>query len=549
MPPLQFQLALTGNFAAALGPVNRTLGETDRNLEKARRNVRAFESQLGGLQAGAGGFGFNLSALFQGGSLFTLDLAQAVHLAVDAVKALVGAMAELGKEIVKTAAEAQDLNLAVQLDVGERGAGAVQQLADSFANTRFDDDEIRRSLLPLLEQGVTDTALLDDLATAAADVAARRGQGAEGLRSALGAFQRIALKGEVDGRALRELAIGEAAFFQDLGQLLGVSTKRAEELSKAGKVKSETLLSVALNQVAQREGGTLGTASLAAGRTLGATLERLSNLPGNLLKQLADTPGLHRLQNVLDNFIEVLSGPEGERVMREIGNLLAFVAESLFSLVSGEGGLQRITFVVRSIAAGVRTFWEVMQAGSNATLAIVDGISDAYHAVARAIDNVVDAIGRSIDRTKDLFSGTLDRVRGLFVGDAVEEAREAGRALGEALPEGAQEGLDARSPSRKMMLLGAGASEGFALGVESGAGGVRSATRRAIVDTALGASGEGRLLAAPAAATTLSVPVEVNVYASGRDVEDLAQTVEQGVRVALRRAFDEIGYGLGAQGV
>src|SRR5262249_29150556 len=166
-------------------------------------------------------------------------------------------------------ADTQDLDLAVKLDVGAVGVEGINKLAEGFESTsRFDAGDIRTAMLPLLEQGIKDTRLLDDMATAATDIAARRKGGIAEVQGALDAFQKIALKGEVDNRALRSLAIGEADFFKDLGGLLGVTSKQAEELTKAGKVKSQTLLSVALHQIAEREGGALGRATIDAGNTL-----------------------------------------------------------------------------------------------------------------------------------------------------------------------------------------------------------------------------------------------------------------------------------------
>jgi hypothetical protein len=390
--PFEFQLNLTGQFASALAPVNKGLAETMRGLGGVRQDVRAFEAQLGGLKSSS--LGASFEGLKGAGSFFTFDLAKGAELAVEAVVAVTKAVLDLGKEIIRTAAEAQDLNLAVRLDVGEKGAADVQALADSFAsNTRLDDDFVKESLLPLLEQGVGDTKLLDDLVTASSDVAARRKSGQAGAQAALGAFQRIALKGEVDSRALRELAVGEAAFFEDLGSLLGVSSERAQKLAKAGKVKSETLLSVALNQVAQREGGALGIASLESGKTLGATLDRLGNLQGNLLKQLADSPGVKAVQSVLDNLIAVLTGPLGSAAVAQLGDVFGGLVTTIFGSLSGEDGLKRlerglkvVLDAVGQVVGFVQSNWPIVVRGFEAVSPILDTIGIV-------LGGVIDVLG------------------------------------------------------------------------------------------------------------------------------------------------------------
>jgi hypothetical protein len=117
-------------------------------------------------KANVGGFGLNLSALAKGGSLFTFDLAEgaAVVLEVfekigEVIKEVVEHVVELGIEMLKTAAKTQDLNLAVKLDVGEKGVAGIEKLTEGFESTsRFDANDIKAAMLPLLEQGVTTRA-------------------------------------------------------------------------------------------------------------------------------------------------------------------------------------------------------------------------------------------------------------------------------------------------------------------------------------------------------------------------------------------------------
>ena len=195
MPALEFQINLSGNLTDILGKSAKGLTDTEKHAHSAKKEFELFEGEVGNLRGGFAGLEFNLSALGKGGSLFMFDLATGAREAVALVKELGETFFDLSKDILKAAGKRRTSNLAVKLDVGEEGAAGIDKLAKSFKNTRFDDDQIKESLLPLLEQGVSDPKVLDDLTTAATDIAARRKQGIEGVQSALGAFQKIRAEG------------------------------------------------------------------------------------------------------------------------------------------------------------------------------------------------------------------------------------------------------------------------------------------------------------------------------------------------------------------
>jgi hypothetical protein len=105
---------------------------------------------------------------------FTFDLAQGAEMAIHLVETLAEKVFDLGKEIVNTVAQTQDLNLALKLTVGDDNVNGVKELIDSFGDTRFDDDRIKKAVLPLLEVGGgKDKGLLKDIITAGMDIAAR----------------------------------------------------------------------------------------------------------------------------------------------------------------------------------------------------------------------------------------------------------------------------------------------------------------------------------------------------------------------------------------
>jgi hypothetical protein len=380
MASLSFEINLAGNFANALERSGKALGDTEQKARGAKKEFELFEGEVGKLEGSLGGLGFNLSAIGKGGSLFTFDLAEGLKMAVEAVTKLIEGVADLGKEMVHAAADAQDLNLAIKLNVGDEQAGKIDELAESFqATTRFSAKQIKESLLPLLAQGMGgDVKQLDDLTTAATDYAARTKTGVAGVQQALETFGNIALRGQVNFRMLKSLRISEKAFNEDLAGLLHTDVKGAKRLMAAGKVDKETLLSVALHQLAGQQGGALGGPSLASAKTLGATLDRLGQLKDTLFERIAASPGMQAIQGFLDNFYQTLAGPIGTELVKKLSD--AFT--TLFGDMSGPAGLQKMQDAAKAVADQIigllddfKDAWPDIKIGAEGVWDVIKGIA------------------------------------------------------------------------------------------------------------------------------------------------------------------------------
>lgn len=285
---------------------------------------------------------------------FTFDLAQGAEMALHFVERLAEGVVDLGKEIVNTVAQTQDLNLALKLTAGPEAAKDLKDIADSFGDTRFDDDAIKKAILPLLEVGGgKDKALLKDIITAGMDVAARTANPAA-FQEVVDAFTRVQTRREVNSRMLMAVGVNEKDFYTSLGQTLGTSAKAAEAQVKAGKVRAETLQAEILGQIAQREGGSLGRATDESVNTLGTTIERFKRIPEDIFKKLAESPGISLLQHRVDHFIESLNGPAAERIVEKLGAGLDKVSEIL--LGDGKSVDKFIDGVVTGIPKAISLF-------------------------------------------------------------------------------------------------------------------------------------------------------------------------------------------------
>lgn len=413
MAALEFQINLSGNLSEALNSANNALDNTGKGAKHAAHEFELFEDELGKVRVGA--LGINFNAIQEGGHFFNFDLAEGAALAFEAIKKVGEAVFDLGKEMIQAAAGAEDLNLAIKLDVGDEGAKQVDELAESFKNSRFSPKMIKESLLPILEEsGMGHADQWDDLVTASTDVATRLHKGPAYVATALESFKDIELNPQRLRGSLKALGIKQGAFYKDVGEELGISQKAAEAQVKAGKVDSGLLLNRALHQIAEREGGALGNATNEGNKTLGASLDRLANLKDNLFERLAGSEGMKSVQGFLDNFIQTMEGPIGTDLVEKIGG--AFT--TLFGDLSGPDGLAQMEIVVGGIATKVGNFvdgfkeaWPEIKADFEAAIPVFEKLFEVLGGIAKvigALPKIGDELGDKLAQSDaDAQTGTV----------------------------------------------------------------------------------------------------------------------------------------------
>lgn len=603
---LEFTINLGGNFAGALEKDNKALDETEKSSKHAAKGLELFEGELGKVNAGA--LSLNFNAFQEGGHFLQFDLAEGAKLAYEAIEKVVDKVIELGVEMIKAAAGAQDLNLAINLDVGEEGAEKVDELAESFRNSRFSPKVIKQALLPILEESGDEHAdQWDDLVTAATDVATRRNTGVGGAQSALDALRNIEIQPQKIRGSLKELGIKQVDFYSDLGDLLGISAKSAETQVKAGKVKAQTLLSVALHQIAEREGGALGNATNRGSHTLGTSLQRLSDLKDNLFERLADSKGMKAIEGVIDHFIEMMSGDVGDQFLQGADEALQKVAGWIKDITSPEGiskiksGFEDAVFVLKEavnigeefaiiwtsgkLIGGVQAFAAVlssggimggltaMRTGLNAALSPVAALTIAFEAWRYAFEKIGETV-KELGGLKQVGQDLKDwmggnNASGIAYENHVTDAspqwkrdRVAGKqaAGGVEIPlaaNGGGENFVTDAPPRRSQQQAAGAVD-IPLMAD---GGIVSRPTLAIIGEAgpeavvpLGRSfgslpdslgGGGGSLGAP---TITYAPQFVFSGGGGRDVRDQIESFEQQHRAALQQFVAEVRAAVGAGG-
>jgi len=486
------------------------------------------------------------------------------------------ALWDLGKDMVRVGGETQDLDLALELNLGKEGAGKVDELAGMFERkTRFDKDAIKGALLPLTEQGVTDVVTLKNFTTAAIDIATRRKQGIEGVQAIVGELARMELGGKLKDTTLKDLAIRPKEFYAELGALLHKSEEQVKKMLKAGDVDTKTTMSVVLSQIAKRQGGKLGIASLAGGDTLGATLQRLHDLPDNLWQAVAHSPALKQVQRVLDNLIDRMSGPEGVRLVESFANAVerAFTEirpeditkmfENLATIVSGMiKGLGLAVELAGKLAdwadkdndreAGVKGRKDlgggksvIYDQGDYAAAARKGGMGwFAENFLYAAVD--IQRLGQA-QMDKDAAAAGARVGEGLAAGmDSTKTLVAAAAANLAATTAGTMCGdLKIQSPSRVAFDIGGYYGEGYALGIEDQVDRVARAGRAITAASSVG-GGRGDYAGAALGFAAPGAKVEVHVvqHITGSDAADIAEQsglqFEREMEQVLRRSTQQM---------
>jgi tape measure domain-containing protein len=549
---LEFRIELTGNFAGALEKGAAATDKASDATAKHRKEVELFEAEIGKAKGEFGGFAIDLEAFAKGGSLFTFDLATALKGAVELAGALVEKFLDLGKEAVGVAGKVQDIDLAIELNVGKERAGAINELAESFERTtRFDAGDIKQALLPLLKQGVSDPQTLDTIATIGSDLAARSGKGIADVQETISAFAGIFQRGRLKPAQLAQFGIQASEYFAELGDTFGVSAAQAEKMAKKGELSGNQLAAVAAKMVAAKQGGAIGDPTNKSDEKIGATLARLSNLKENMFETIAKSDAMNKIQQGLERIIALFKGDLGAKIMGTFERVLSFVGDGLLWLTSDDG-LGKIGAVISAIGetasnvGGVfvqvwgaiepvisplwtllKQLWEILAAYTSA--AILPGLKLAWEGllfvlnqVAKALAEIIGGLSKVIDLGKDIVSGQLFK----DIGDALS-GEHGGIAKGGEGPKGYvwDEATQGYKPIPKMAAGGVVTGPTLAMVGEAGPEAIVPLDR---------AGGLGNQI------TVTYAPV---YQASGGNASELRaelEQIERASRIEFKRVIDEL---------
>ncbi|HXJ49019.1 MAG TPA: hypothetical protein VNF91_07620 [Candidatus Acidoferrum sp.] len=434
--------------------------------------------------------------------------------AIELTEKLVEKVIDIGKEAVKSAAEAERMNRVIDNASGGKVAGKENRewLEEFSKKTEFLEAQGEGAFVDLKKVGSSDQQAKLAI-KAAADIAAVSKNKDEAFGATVEAFARLERTGKISNRTLAPLGLGEKDF-ASLPQFKGMNHKQLSAAIEKGSVSKNDLYALILARTGEKA---IGEKASANADLLGTKLSKLSELPERFYKKLADTSALKSLTKGLDSILEKLDpeSPKGkqiseffEKALEEGAKLAGELGDAIDSIDFGAIGdslhddvipaVEDLISLIKPAAEIIGTTVKGLAIAAhyisgNKTAQEQAAATSAYQGNKAAADSgslwakikapfLRHAAGAdSEEAAVETSMGTMSRAKarqmGLLISQGVVEGIVSGKAdvekaaadLGDSSHEAfmSPAGIDAHSPSRKFHYGGQMAAEGVALGFES----------------------------------------------------------------------------------
>ena len=363
----------TGDSGPAVASIATALDQTAKHGKHAAESIKLFEGEAGKLSGTVGGLTLNLSALSSGGSVFVFDLAEAFRGALELAHKLTETVIDLGKEMIRASAKQETLQLALDFSVGKEKAKELGELAEVFAKaTGNDDDFYKNAWLPLLKGGLRNKDQIGILTTASLELAAQNNEGQDAVKGYLSSLGRIALGGKIKEGALKDFGIMPQKFYAVIAAAHRTTMDEAAKLLKSGKLSTDEILATITGQIAANTGdpNSIGSAALARGQTLDATLQKLHDLPENVFKKLAGSDGMVALQGTIENIIRAVE----EQAPAALDSLNR-VFKGLFGDLNGPDGFEKVSTGIKAMLKNFEDAVPIIVAGGKAIFGALEEVA------------------------------------------------------------------------------------------------------------------------------------------------------------------------------
>lgn len=441
--------------------------EAAERARLARRPAMAGWSPGGGL-AGLGGMaGMGIAGMAAAAGAYVGGQA------MDTVKLLEGARMRLTSALGSAERANQEIKDAFR--IAEKTIFDPDEMVSAMSKlaTYFKDDETRRYILGAIN-----------------DFATQSGMGNEGLERAIKAITDIKSKGTMQAEELKnqlgDLGLQGDEVKQEIAKLLNLKGKTDQErneavmkLMKKGAITSDIGIQAVTSVMRKQTGG--GPAGSFAIKAAGSLSSQLSNLKKGFMTlfamaEIEKWPAMIRLKELLGevNKLFASDSKSGQEMMAALKmyssglvTILGYVGKAMWAI--SEPARELLQWPAK-MKAYVEQFnftdafdlgaWKRM--GADLIESLIAGIKDAY---IRKFETVVEMGTRVTQGVGEGIKKGLGYVKNaaLDLASTVKDVPSAELAI--------------QSPSRVMMRLGQYSAEGFALGLESGAGRVSGASR------------------------------------------------------------------------
>ena len=528
-------------------------------IKKQLHDIKSPVREIGGMQrlfsdVGKGMFGG--IAGMASGVFIGQAITGAFSAAIDMIGRAVSGIIDIGKEAITAAGHQERLGLSFKQLLGEEPAKALLADLDKLqTKTALTGTQLSELARGFLNAGATAEEIRPLLA-GALDMGSLLGGSEQAIQRASQALSEMFIKGKAEEGVFTALNITEKQAFADLEKRTGLGMARLKELMAKGKLDGRDLVGSVLSAIEGKGGGKIGTFAAEAGKTLDARMTHLKDIPGRLFEGAADGPGFAKLSDFIDKLQKFLdpSSSMGSKMQEALNRTFDALATKLQNIDLDKFADKMVTFLDQlpgKIEALVEKLQKLLDLAGK--LAFDDGLLSKGSLAPAAVNMVLDPadqIGYEFEKifSPSQWSGPVARaVRGMF--DAGEDAT-AGMAKGiqsgefkvtgaadkvaKAAPETVVDGWQIHSPSRVFAKLGQHATDGLALGLDSGRSSVESAMSPMIDIPAPSAS------ARPASGLALGgavINVNVTVDGSGSP-QETAEEVARVLPMHLAAAFD-----------
>ncbi len=507
-------------FDRMSGPA-KAIAEALREEAAALKESGAATDELGEKQERAGKHAESFTSRFHDARENLEDFAEKGLRVVEV-------LADLGKEMIGAAAEAERVDISFGLLFGEKAGGALLDNLDQLRGFLDIADNSMKSFASRLGTAGFAAKEIPKALAAAADIGAILG-GPQHADSAIGALERLQLSGEINKRVLMGLGVAPDEFGRRLGVMLGKGANEAMKAAEAGGVGREQLIEAVYQTIEAKTHGVIGTAGLEAGRSVGALLSRVKELPEQYFEELRNGKGFSIFRGFLENVAGLLSPRSdfGREISQQLDEIFGGTMRVIFGDISGPNGAQLMQQRIRGILDTTQEWInkfdsDSISRGFDAIGQAASVLLDTLKLVASAVESIgtfSDKIAGTKQEIYDSETGTTSRhqlgdkqtvefsdddkanllyranlpvLQRLFASDETLDRaafnqwmKETGIGGGEKLSEGANQSLEINSPSRVFARMGRQSADGFAVGVGEGS----ATVGEAVGDSFTGAPG------------------------------------------------------------
>lgn len=538
----------TEGLASATAKLDAIIARVEKLEHATERQAKRSESQHRKTEQGFDGIGKSIDKARNRAHEF-FEFIGAVA-ALEVLEKIADKFAEIGKEALHSAAMAQRLNFAVDAAAGGKEHGeSVRQWMDANAkNSEFSDEQNKAAYLQLKRYGIGDQKA-GLFMKGAEDLAAVAGpQEREGVyQEALSAFARVHARGKIDTRSAMRLGIG-VEDFATLPQFKGQNRKQISKalLSDKAHVSENDLLNLIMHRTGEQA---IGQRAVEASQLLLTRWTKLTQLPERFYEKLGETAAAQKLADAIGGILEKLDpeSPTGKKIFAALESTFDSIAETVSEIdfeavgqVITEDVLPAIKMMTSLLGPTIEAVERIIRGFKLiGTFAVGQDFADRIARVREAEDHLREATRKAnrdedhpawLDKGKDV-GGGAKAWHGPFhmVGEGAGEGYAAGvdaatpdaerstRRLGKKSHEALKSETETHSPSRKAEEVGGHFGEGFAIGIERSAGRIEDAMDSTMRIPA-GAYGGGSSVAGLGAGVQLTIAEgAVQIIIAGAD--------------------------------